>query len=71
MPSQGLYAGIVLRAKLSISIIQCPRCGYVILARDMDDSQVREGRCPRCELEIEVVYDEFGNLQEVKPISIN
>lgn len=57
--------------KLSIAIISCPRCGRVLAAKDFDDMALHEAKCPGCKLEIEVIYNEFGNLEEVKPKTIN
>lgn len=57
--------------KLSISVVQCPRCGYILPASELEDSHLQEGTCPDCDLKVEVVFDEYGIIQEVKPKTIN
>ena len=57
--------------KLSISIVQCPRCGYVLPASAMEESQAQEGTCPDCDLRVEVVFDEYGIISEVRPKAEN
>ena len=57
--------------KLTVSIISCPRCGRVLPARDWEDTKLHEAKCQDCGLEIEAVFDEYGNLKEIKPKSVN
>lgn len=57
--------------KLSLSIVQCPGCGAVLPATEMEDTHIQEGTCPDCDLKIEVVFDEFGIIKEVKPKTVN
>gem|GEM_PF-4395682 len=57
--------------RFSISIVQCPRCGYILPAAEMGDSRIQEGTCPDCDFQVEVVFDDFGIIKEVKSKTVN